>query len=322
MKIKVSLILPYYNEEKSALKTLILIDSQSIKPDEVIFVNSNSSDLTEKIINDFIFKNNKNNWKNLKTNLETPSEAKNFGIDKSLNDWCAFMDFDIHFSNKWIENQCKFISQFENILISYGTVNLNPKNYFDRLVISQTYGIKSSSPAIPSSFINKKYFNRYGYFLPYRSLYDKFFIKNSLKEKNNKKIIVNKNISIDYLDINYARNFNELFIKTLNYSIQSVYIKNNHIPYIYTLVVVISSFTIMQEPKSIFFIFIITFLTRGILIPIKKNKSFFKFFKFRDIPFIFIVGIFIDISKFIGICIGFILKFLNKKIRLDHLYKK
>lgn len=322
MKIKVSLILPYYNEEKSALKTLILIDSQSIKPDEVIFVNSNSSDLTEKIINDFIFKNNKNNWKNLKTNLETPSEAKNFGIDKSLNDWCAFMDFDIHFSNKWIENQCKFISQFENILISYGTVNLNPKNYFDRLVISQTYGIKSSSPAIPSSFINKKYFNRYGYFLPYRSLYDKFFIKNSLKEKNNKKIIVNKNISIDYLDINYARNFNELFIKTLNYSIQSVYIKNNHIPYIYTLVVVISSFTIMQEPKSIFFIFIITFLTRGIFIPIKKNKSFFKFFKFRDIPSIFIVGIFIDISKFIGICIGFILKFLNKKIRLDHLYKK
>lgn len=321
MKIKISLILPYYNEEKSALKTLMLIDSQSIKPDEVIFVNSNSSDLTYKIIDEFIFKNNKNNWHNFDTKIETPSEAKNFGINKSKYEWCAFMDFDIHFSSDWIENQCKFICQFKNILISYGTVNLNPKNYFDRLVISQTYGIKSSSPAIPSSFINKNYFDYYGFFLPYRSLYDKFFIKNSFKQKNNK-ILVNKNITIDYLDINYAKNFNELFIKTLNYSIQSIYIKGNYIPYIYTLVVIISIFVAILEPKSVPFIFLIIFLIRGILIPIKKNKSFFKFFRLKDIPFIFTVGIFIDISKFIGICIGWLLKFFNKKIRLDHLYKK
>ena len=321
MKPEISLIIPYYNESLIALKTLNLVYEQSVSPEEVIFVDSNSNDNTSLIIKNFINKNNLKNWKIINTNYKTPSEAKNHGISKCKYEWCAFMDFDIYFPSNWIENQCKFISQYENILISYGTVNLNPKNYFDRLVISQTYGIKSSSPVIPSSFIHKKYFEYHGFFLPYRSLYDKFFIKKSFKEKNNKNILKNKNISVDYFDINYAKNFNELFIKTLNYSIQTIYIKGNYIPYIYPFIFIISIFITIQEPKLIPFIFLIIFLTRGILIPIKKNKSFFKFFRLRDIPFIFIVGIFIDISKFIGICIGWLLKFLNKKVRLDHLYK-
>ena len=50
MKIKISLILPYYNEKKSVSRTLSLIDSQTISPDEVIFINSNSSDSTTVII--------------------------------------------------------------------------------------------------------------------------------------------------------------------------------------------------------------------------------------------------------------------------------
>ena len=49
MKLKVSLILPFYNEEKSALNTLELIKNQTVAPNEVIFVNSSSSDASNKL---------------------------------------------------------------------------------------------------------------------------------------------------------------------------------------------------------------------------------------------------------------------------------
>ena len=41
-----------------------------------------------------------------------------------------------------------------------------PTNIFDKFVVAQTYGLKSSSPVIPSSFINKKYFIKHGNFKP------------------------------------------------------------------------------------------------------------------------------------------------------------
>ena len=125
---------------------------------------------------------------------------------------------DFNFPSNWIENQITFIRK--NILVSFGVIKLN---YFDRLVISQTYGINSNNPVIPSSVINKDYFNNFGLFLPYRSYYDKIFIKQAMKNNINL-ISINDNNPISYFDINYAKNLSELFYKTLNYTIQTVYI--------------------------------------------------------------------------------------------------
>ena len=76
MKPKISLIIPFYNEALVALKTLNLVNAQSVNPEEVIFVDSSSTDNTSLIINNFISKNNLNNWKIVNTNYKTPSEAK------------------------------------------------------------------------------------------------------------------------------------------------------------------------------------------------------------------------------------------------------
>lgn len=320
MKIKISLILPYYNEKKSVSKTLSLIDSQTISPDEVIFINSNSSDSTSIIIDNFIESKNKINWHNFNTKLETPSEAKNFGINKSKCDWCAFMDFDIYFPSNWIENQITFISGKKNILISFGVIKLNPKNYFDRLVISQTYGINSNNPVIPSSFINKNYFNNFGLFLPYRSFYDKIFIKQAMKNNINF-IFINDNNPISYFDINYAKNLSELFYKTLNYTIQSVYIDKNIVPYIYLILLSIFILLIIIDINFTPLLFLLTFILRGLVLPIKKNKKFFQIFNLKDIPNIFLIGVFIDFVKCIGFSLGLILRIFKKKIRLDYIYK-
>tara|TARA_Y100000591_G_scaffold327641_1_gene352538 strand:+ start:77 stop:1039 length:963 start_codon:yes stop_codon:yes gene_type:complete len=320
MSSDISVILPFFNEKSSAEKTLNLLYQQTIPPKEILFIDSNSTDETSHIIKNFINKKNLITWKIYKTNLKTPSEAKNYGISKSNFEWCAFMDFDIKFSLNWIEDQINFLSNNKNILISFGVINLNPENYFDKIVICQTYGINSNAPVIPSSFINKNYFKKNGIFLPYRSFYDKIFIKNSLKNKSDS-ILINYNNSICYFDVNYALNLKELFNKTLNYTIQSVYIKKNFIPYVYLILLFFFVSTILVNVNFIYYFFLILFFLRGVLIPIKKNKSFFKIFKLRDLPIIFFIGIFIDITKCIGFVMGLALKTLKKKIRLDHLYK-
>ena len=320
MSFNISVILPFYNEKHNAEKTLNLLYKQTRQPNEIIFIDSNSTDETYEVINNFINKKSLTTWKIYKTNLKTPSEAKNFGISKSNFEWCAFMDFDIEFSLNWIEDQINFLSKKKSILISFGVINLNPEKYFDKIVISQTYGINSNAPVIPSSFISKSYFKKNGLFLPYRSFYDKIFIKNSLKNKTDN-IFINYSNSIRYFDVNYALNLKELFYKALNYTIQSVYINKNFIPYIYIILLFFFVLSILVNMNLIFYFFFILFFLRGVLIPIKKNKLFFKIFKLRDLPIIFFVGIFIDITKCLGFITGLVLKIFKKKIRLDHLYK-
>ena len=92
------------------------------------------------------------------------------------------------------------------------------------MVISQTYGLNSNKPAIPSSFIKKDYFFQYGYFLPYRSTYDKIFILNSFKN-NEDYLGINNKIKIKYLNINYADNIKTLFLKIFNYSFTIIFDK-------------------------------------------------------------------------------------------------
>ena len=119
MSSDISVILPFFNEKSSAEKTLNLLYQQTIPPKEILFIDSNSTDETSHIIKNFINKKNLITWKIYKTNLKTPSEAKNYGISKSNFEWCAFMDFDIKFSLNWIEDQINFLSNNKNILISF-----------------------------------------------------------------------------------------------------------------------------------------------------------------------------------------------------------
>jgi len=318
--INISLILPYFNEEESALNTLEQIKNQTIAPNEVIFVNSNTRDASKSIITEYIKNNNLKNWKNFDTKLETPSEAKNFGIRKSNNEWCAFMDFDLTFSKAWLEDQINLIKTKKDILISFGTLSLYPKNYFDRLVVSQTYGLNSNKPAIPSSFIKKSYFIQYGYFLPYRSTYDRVFIQNSFKNNKNY-LAINNKVKIKYSNINYADNIKTLFLKIYNYSLQSFLIKNYYIPYLYLVIFFSIIFLLSYDIEFVTIVFSILFLLRGLIIPYFKNKNFFNEFKYYEIPYLFFVGSLIDVFKCIGFISSFILKIFRIKIRIDQLYK-
>ena len=112
--IKVSIIVPYHNEEKTIIQTLHLIQKQTYKNFEVILINSSSEDNSSKIINIFIEKNKLKNFNNINENTIFPSDSKNLGIKKSKNNYLAFMDCGLKFSKNWLDDQIKFMDKYKN----------------------------------------------------------------------------------------------------------------------------------------------------------------------------------------------------------------
>ena len=73
MLLDVTVVFPYYNENDTILTTLDLISRQTILPNEVIFVNSTSSDETSNTINDWI----KNSHGHFETSFRNIFEGTN-----------------------------------------------------------------------------------------------------------------------------------------------------------------------------------------------------------------------------------------------------
>ena len=62
MKVKITIIVPFYNENKNLIETLKMILKQVSLPDEIIFVNSGSTDNTSIIIKKYLKNYNPSNY--------------------------------------------------------------------------------------------------------------------------------------------------------------------------------------------------------------------------------------------------------------------
>ena len=102
---KISVIIPAYNSEKTILRALESVNSQTFKPIEIIVINDYSSDKTEEVVKSFkseitiIFLSNETN--------KGPSYSRNRGIRSSNGNWIAFLDADDYWHPQKLEFQIK-----------------------------------------------------------------------------------------------------------------------------------------------------------------------------------------------------------------------
>jgi glycosyltransferase involved in cell wall biosynthesis len=316
MFANISLVLPYYNESHNIELTFNLILSQNLMPRQIIFINSNSSDDSFKKLNRLIDKCEDKQIKflNIDTKIATPSAAKNFGISKSIYDIIAFMDFELIFDNRWIESQFQILSDNE-IDIVFGVAHLSGKSNFDKACCFQTFGYMSGIPIVPSSMMYKRIFKKVGTFIEIRSVYDKLWIQSIFNKKV--KHLINKDVSIDYTNYSFAKNPKFLILKILNTCLQSAFIKGYHSPYFYLA----STFPLIILPKlnTLFCYFFFFLIMRGFYLPYKKNKKYYWQNKHLILHFIY-TGFIIDLTKYIGFTVAFLLGIFKIKIRLDKFY--
>jgi len=304
--LEITVVFPYYNEEKTIFSTLDLISKQTKMPSEVIFVNSSSTDRTSDTIDKWI-EENQNRFKTVFRNLfegtNTPSSSKNIGIKKANFPWIAFMDCGLLFPIDWLEKQWEFI-RGKNIKVVSGVVYLDGDGIIDTAAVAQTYGFKRKRPCIPSSLVKKSIFEKTGLFLENRRAgYDVAWPL--LLKRMNINRFINSDVIVKYNGVNYGNSLFGIFKKSIIYSIPLVALKYYYIPYYYLLFMIIFFLvSVFSLHFSVIFIGVYLFL-RGYIIPIKKSAGI-KVFIEKPLVIILLplLGIVIDTGKLIGFLIG------------------
>lgn len=149
-RLKTSLVVTVYNEEKTILKLLKSIQKQSCLPDEVIIVDGGSTDTTTTEINHYLQDNNHKKL-NLKLILKRGNRAtgRNESIKHSSGDIILITDAGCSLDKNWVKNITKPFSNrsievvagyykgsadsiFQKCLIPYILVmpdKIDPKNF-------------------------------------------------------------------------------------------------------------------------------------------------------------------------------------------------
>ncbi|MBO5421992.1 MAG: glycosyltransferase family 2 protein [Clostridia bacterium] len=107
--IKISIVVPSFNEEKNISRCLDSILDQTFKNLEVICVDDNSTDSTFDIIKEYSLKDNR--IKPFKNPSKGVSSARNFGVENSCGDYIGFVDSDDFIQPQMYEFLLRAISE-------------------------------------------------------------------------------------------------------------------------------------------------------------------------------------------------------------------
>lgn len=292
MQNKITVIVPFYNEETTIKKTISKLLGQTLKPNKIIFINSNSKDKTEKIIKKY--NNKKFEIYSLKTQF--PSDSKNLGVQLADTDLVAFMDCDLDFSNDWLEKSFSLLKKNKVDLV-LGTCQLKGFGFFDKATVINTYGYDRVTPCIPGTLSKKKVFEKIGYFDQARSFYDVVWKEKLFK--SNIKYIINYDLRITYFSFNYASSLVGLLKKSSLYIESEINLFYNWKIYLYLLVPILIAPLIFIKPIVLVFFSLFYFLIRFCKAILKSKKYLYIF----NIPILILIPInalIIDLGKTYG----------------------
>ncbi|EYE89476.1 glycosyl transferase [Fervidicella metallireducens AeB] len=121
---KVSVIIPYYNREKTLIRALQSVVNQSFKDFEIILVDDGSTDNSHKLADEFM-ENHKNIcFKHIYQKNSGPSRARNEGIRASEGQYIAFLDSDDSWERDKLCLQIGFMEKNKDIMISSTNYNI------------------------------------------------------------------------------------------------------------------------------------------------------------------------------------------------------
>lgn len=133
--MKVSVVIPLYNREKSIIPCLESLIRQTYPVHEIIVVDNNSSDNSYSIVEAFIEKHKDNKIILLKEVVPGPSAARNKGITQATGDIIAFTDSDCIADRNWIK---EIVEAYDE---SIGGVAGNIKGYMPKNLVEKFLSI-------------------------------------------------------------------------------------------------------------------------------------------------------------------------------------
>ena len=177
--LKISLVVPLYNEENSLGKLVESISRQTFQPDEIILVDGGSTDKTVEVFEELCSRNPV--YKLVKTERATPGKGRNIGIENARNEWIALTDAGIKLNDDWLENLLQIVEENPSTVVVYGNFAPTVKNLFEKCAaFAYVYpqgenGIRGKF--IASSLIKKEVWQKVGSFPDLRAAEDLMFME-------------------------------------------------------------------------------------------------------------------------------------------------
>jgi len=106
-KIKLSIIISFYNEEKYLKDCLLSLQKQTFSDFEVILIDDGSTDDSFKKAKELKKSLQFKNLKLFKKKHEGPALARNLGAKKALGEVLVFLDADMYFSPTFLADLVK-----------------------------------------------------------------------------------------------------------------------------------------------------------------------------------------------------------------------
>jgi len=123
--MKISVIIPAYNEEENLPRIISSLRKQTFKDFEIIVIDNNSRDNTFRVAKKLADKS-------YKCKEQGISPARNLGANKSKSDIIAFIDADAIASPKWLETINRAFENDKNLSAISGLDLYENDNWFKR----------------------------------------------------------------------------------------------------------------------------------------------------------------------------------------------
>ena len=178
----VSLVIPVKDEEATVDALLASIGAQTQPVDEVVFVDSGSSDGTVALLRKASLGNTP--IRVIESGAGTPGKGRNIGIAAATNEWVALTDAGIRLERSWVEELVKVVLRNPDVDVVYGNYEPVIETFFERnaaLVYvppkRERAGAKMRGPSIASCLLRRDVWQAVGGFPDLRAAEDLMFME-------------------------------------------------------------------------------------------------------------------------------------------------
>ena len=117
--MKVSVVVPVRDEERSIRELLDSLLAQTRPPDEIVITDGGSTDSTPQIIEEYI--HNGAPVRLIRAGAALPGRGRNLGAAQASHEWVAFTDAGIRLENNWLEALVAKAEADDSVDIVYGS---------------------------------------------------------------------------------------------------------------------------------------------------------------------------------------------------------
>ena len=238
---KISIVIPSYKCEKYLERLLKSIRNQTLKPLEIIIIDSKSNlREIEKIIK---YYNDLNIVIKQIDQSSFPGNKRNLGAKISNGNVLAFLDLKTIPKKDWLENGLNLVLK-EKYSVVFGSTKFKYNTYLQKLINHATFG-DSVHETTPGTIIYKEIFLNTGYFLENVRAGDDLEWRERIK-KNKIKYIFSEKEELNYFDDN--KNIYSFLKKIFVYSLHSSFVSvQTNIKYFYLILLLIFSMIIVPK---------------------------------------------------------------------------